>query len=73
VGGCSGHDASTNVRQRPIREIVDSPEYREEHTRFFAKQCVGCGSNYSLNLRWRPGTYLQDALWRLHRRSVGTP
>jgi MoaA/NifB/PqqE/SkfB family radical SAM enzyme len=73
VGGCWGHDASTNVRQRPIREIVDSPEYREEHTRFFAKQCVGCGSNYSLNLRWRPGTYLQDALWRLHRRSVGTP
>jgi MoaA/NifB/PqqE/SkfB family radical SAM enzyme len=73
VGGCWGHDAGANVRDRSIREIVDSPEYREEHARFFAKQCVGCGSNYSLNLRWRPGTYVQDALWRLNRRSVGAP
>lgn len=73
VGGCWGHDATTNVRERSIRAIVESRGYREEHARFFAKQCVGCGSNYSLNLRWRPGTYVQDALWRHNRRSLGTP
>jgi MoaA/NifB/PqqE/SkfB family radical SAM enzyme len=71
VGGCWGHDAGASVRESSIREIVDSPGYREEHARFFAKQCVGCGSNYSLNLRWRPRTYVEDTLWRLHRRSLG--
>lgn len=70
VGGCWGHDPKANVRQIPIEAIVDSPAYREEHARFFVKDCVGCGSNYSLNLRWRPRTYVADALWRLRLRHL---
>ncbi len=71
VGGCWGHDATHNVRDRPIASIVDAPDYREEHQRLYRKDCVGCGSNYALNLRWRPSTYVQDLLWRLGRRSIG--
>jgi len=71
IGGCWGHDAEFNVRRTPVAEVIDGEHYRQEHTRLFRKECVGCGSNYSLNLRWRPGTYLQDALWRLGRRSLG--
>ena len=41
---------------RPIAEILGSEGYREEHARFFRKECVGCGSNYALNLAWRPAT-----------------
>lgn len=70
VGGCWGHDAVDNVRDRPLSAIVDSAHYRDEHTRFFRKDCVGCGSNYSLNLRWRPRTYLDDLRWRLGRLSL---
>ena len=44
--------------------MIGSAHYREEHARLFRKDCVGCGSNYSLNLRWRPTTYLDDLLWR---------
>ena len=65
VGGCWGHDAKMNVRERSVASIIDDPYYRDEHTRFYKKDCVGCGSNYSLNLRWRPNTYLNDALWRI--------
>jgi MoaA/NifB/PqqE/SkfB family radical SAM enzyme len=65
VGGCWGHDPTRNVRERTLREIVDGPDYRAEHARLFRKECVGCGSNYSLNLRWRPRTYLQDLAWRM--------
>lgn len=54
VGGCWGHDPAMNLRDRSIRSIIDSPEYREEHARLFRKDCVRCGSNYSLNLRARP-------------------
>jgi hypothetical protein len=55
------------VRERSLRDIVDGTAYRIEHARLFRKDCVGCGSNYSLNLRWRPRTYLQDLSWRMRR------
>jgi MoaA/NifB/PqqE/SkfB family radical SAM enzyme len=70
VGGCWGHDPSLNVRQSRIKDVVASRAYRDEHARFFRKDCVGCGSNYSLNLRWRPMTYVADALWKVGRRSL---
>lgn len=51
VGGCWGHDATMNVRNQSIRSIIDSSHYRDEHQRFFEKDCVSCGSNYALNIR----------------------
>jgi MoaA/NifB/PqqE/SkfB family radical SAM enzyme len=65
IGGCWGHNPAFSVRDTPIATVVASAHYREEHTRLFRKECVGCGSNYSLNLRWRPRTYVEDVLWRL--------
>lgn len=70
IGGCWGHDPSASVRTTPIAAVVDGADYRAEHARLFRKECVGCGSNYSLNLRWRPGTYLADLQWRAGRRSL---
>jgi MoaA/NifB/PqqE/SkfB family radical SAM enzyme len=64
IGGCWAHDPAFNVRDRSIAEVIESAHYREEHARLFRKDCVGCGSNYSLNLRWLPTTYLDDLLWR---------
>jgi hypothetical protein len=58
------------VRDLPIAEILGAQSYREEHAQFFRKECVGCGSNYALNLAWRPQTYVEDALWRLGRRRL---
>ena len=73
VGGCWGHDAGQNVRTTPLAEIVAGAGYRAEHDRFFRKECVGCGSNYALNLAWRPRTYAADLLWRAGRRSLAAP
>ncbi len=73
IGGCWGHDPSDNVRATPIASVIASERYREEHERLFRKECVGCGANYSLNLRLRPQTYLDDALWRAGRRSLAAP
>lgn len=64
IGGCWAHDPAFNVRGRAVAEVIESAHYREEHARLFRKDCVGCGSNYSLNLRWLPTTYLDDLLWR---------
>jgi MoaA/NifB/PqqE/SkfB family radical SAM enzyme len=72
VGGCWAHDGSHNVRDFPVSEILATDAYHEEHERFFRKECVGCGSNYALNLAWRPHTYVEDVLWRLGRRRLAT-
>jgi hypothetical protein len=70
IGGCWGHDPHFDVRTLPIAEVIGSAHYRREHAALFRKECVGCGSNYSLNLRWRPSTYLHDWLWQLGWRSL---
>ena len=70
VGGCWGHDGAANVRDQPLASIIDDPAYREQHAKLFRKDCVGCGSNYSLNLRWRPRTYLEDRRFRAGRREL---
>jgi len=70
IGGCWGHDPSATIRQTSIRDVIESTEYRAEHARFFRRDCIGCTSNYSVNLRWRPGTYVQGLLWRIGRRRL---
>jgi MoaA/NifB/PqqE/SkfB family radical SAM enzyme len=70
TGGCWGHDPEQNVRTASLRDIVDDQHYRRQHAKLYRKECVGCGSNYALNLRWRPRSYVDDALWRLGRRSL---
>lgn len=70
VGGCWGHAAVDNVRDTSIEDVIASSHYRDQHTRFFRKECVGCGSNYALNLAWRPRSYAEDVLWRMGRRSL---
>ncbi len=70
IGGCWRHDPDMSVRDTPIRDVVDSPKYRAQHEKLFRKECVGCGSNYSLNLRRRPGTYAQDLMWKPGRRDL---
>lgn len=71
VGGCWAHDPIFNVRHTSIASVLASDHYREEHARLFRKECVGCGSNYSLNLRWRPRSYVGDLLWRVGLRGLG--
>lgn len=73
IGGCWGHDPHHNVRTRSIRDVIDAAHYREEHARLFRKDCVGCGSNYSLNLRWRPSSYVRDLRWRAGWERLGDP
>lgn len=65
IGGCWAHDPRLNIRETPIRDVIDGEHYRQEHAKLFRKECVGCGSNYSLNLRWRPQTYVNDWLWKI--------
>lgn len=70
IGGCWAHDGHDNIRETSVERVLSSKRYHEEHDRFFRKECVGCGSNYSLNLAWRPRTHVNNVLWRAGRRSL---
>lgn len=70
VGGCWAHDAHDNVREKSIADIIDSQRYRQDHDNFFKKDCKGCGSNYALNLAWRPSSHVDNLLWHVGRRSL---
>ena len=70
IGGCWAEDPHDNVRDIGVADVLESRGYRDEHEQFFRKDCVGCGSNYSLNLRWRPSSYWNDLLWRTGRRTL---
>ncbi|HLH97149.1 MAG TPA: radical SAM protein [Xanthobacteraceae bacterium] len=70
IGGCWAHLPAFNVKELSIEQVVDSAHYRREHARLFRKDCVGCGSNYSLNLRWRARTHVEDLLWHLQLRKL---
>lgn len=72
IGGCWAHDPSHNVRETPIAEVIASERYQTEHARLFRKDCVGCGANYSFNLRLQPASYVDDALWKAGRRSLAS-
>lgn len=69
TGGCWGHDAVTNVREKRVSEIIDSAHYREEHERLFEKDCVQCGSNYAVNLRTQPATAASVTIGSLLKRT----
>lgn len=70
IGGCWGEDPHDDVRTTSVASVLASDRYRDDHERFFIKECVGCGSNYSLNLRWRPSSYWADLQWRRGRRTL---
>ena len=72
IGGCWGHDGADNIRTTTVEDVIDSSGYREQHERLFRKDCQGCGSNYSLNLAWRPKTHVDNALWRGGRRTLAS-
>jgi hypothetical protein len=70
IGGCWAHDGAHNVRDTPVADVIASEHYRDQHARFYRKECAGCGSNYALNLGWRPRTHLENLRWRAGRRSL---
>ncbi|MDQ1659387.1 MAG: hypothetical protein QOD41_4470 [Cryptosporangiaceae bacterium] len=72
IGGCWAHDGHDNVRDTTIADMIASARYRDEHAKFYRKECNGCGSNYSLNLSWRPKSHVENLLWRAGRRTLAS-
>jgi hypothetical protein len=56
-----------NLRQKRLREIVFSTEYRERIRTMFCKKCPGCGCGYVANLWFNLPSTIEEISWYIKR------
>ena len=66
--GCRLLGTIGNVREKSLKQIVASAEYKKKLEAVFYKECPGCSSNYNLNL-WHHLPSIKDEIrWRIKPR-----
>lgn len=73
-GGCWSMHTFGNLKEKSLKEIINSYEYKSAHKSMFFKKCPGCSCGYSKNLRYHLPTLITEALYRLMphmRRRIG--
>ncbi len=61
--GCYGLNPIGNVRERKLKDIIHSREYREQVLCMFRKQCPGCSCNYPTNLAYHLPSRIEEIQW----------
>lgn len=64
IGGCWAEDPIFSLRARPMADILASTAFKRGQSRLLFKECQGCGSNHSLNMRLEARPLLLDMLWQ---------
>jgi hypothetical protein len=54
-----------NLKDKPLKEIVSSPEYKKAHRNMFFKNCPGCSCGYPKNLRYYLPYLIKEAEYRI--------
>ena len=65
--GCYVHKPVGNVRERPIEEILRSPEYRQLAERMYRRECPNCTFYYEKSILARHMFIRTDAVRRIVR------
>jgi MoaA/NifB/PqqE/SkfB family radical SAM enzyme len=63
-GGCWAWRVLGDLREKPLKEILNSESFRRNSRKMFKKDCPGCSCGYSLNLRYSPPNVLQESIYR---------
>jgi MoaA/NifB/PqqE/SkfB family radical SAM enzyme len=63
-GGCWSMGARGSLREKSLREVLDSPEYVKAHREMFYKDCPGCSCGYGTNVRYDLRKTLKNFVWR---------
>jgi MoaA/NifB/PqqE/SkfB family radical SAM enzyme len=66
-GGCRWLSSAGNLRQKSLKQIVDSKEYRESIRQMFLKNCPGCACNHIINLYAHFPSVVEEIKWRFRR------
>ncbi len=63
--GCLSLGSVGNLREKSLKEIIESPEYKSRVHAMFRKECPGCACGYATNLGHSLPTLTKETLWRL--------
>ncbi len=63
--GCWSLGSVGNLREKSLREIIESPEYKSRVRAMFRKECPGCACNYGVNLTYSLRTLIDETLRKL--------
>ena len=66
--GCWSLGSVGNLRDKSLKEIIESQEYKSRVQAMFRKECPGCACNYPTNLVYSLPALLNETLWRLKLR-----
>lgn len=63
--GCLPLGSMGNLRERRLKEIIGSQEYKSRVQAMFHKECPGCPCNREINLWYNLPTLIGEGLWKL--------
>lgn len=63
--GCWSLGSVGNLREKSLKEIIESPAYKNRVHAMFRKECPGCACNYPTNLAYSLRALVNETLWRL--------
>ena len=66
--GCWSLGSVGNLREKSLKEIIESQAYKNRVHAMFHKECPGCACNYPTNLAYSLRTLVDETLWRLKLR-----
>ena len=66
--GCLSLGSVGNLRDKSLKDIIKSQEYKNRVQAMFRKECPGCTCAYPTNLTYSLPTLVNDTLWKLKLR-----
>lgn len=63
--GCWSLGSLGNLREKSLKKIISSQEYKSRVQAMFHKECPGCSCNYPTNLWYDLPALISEILWKL--------
>ncbi len=67
-GGCWSTGSFGNLKEKTLKEIIDSQRYKKAHKSMFFKRCPGCSCGYSANLRYYFPVLIREGMFLISQR-----
>ena len=71
--GCYTLGSLGNVRERKVKEIIRSNEFRHQLQQMALKKCPGCSCNYPTNLAYHLPSLWAEIKWKFRGSPPGSP